>query len=309
MFPAIEPYAVGHLLREDGQTVYWEASGNPQGKPAVYLHGGPGGGMQTRYRRHFDPERFLIVGFEQRGCGRSLPLACDGDLAAHTTAAMLADMEALREHLGIAAWLVYGASWGTTLGLSYAQAHPERVTELILAAVTTTSRAEVRWITEGMRQVFPEAWEAFAAASGRREGQALIDAYYERITGPDREAAAQAWCAWEDVHVSLPPGHQPFPGFADPRFRLNFATLVIHYWKHAGFNLDGALLAGMERLAHVPGTLIHGRWDVSSPLLTAWELHRAWPGSTLEVIEGEGHGGPKMVEAVNRAIAHARLAP
>jgi proline iminopeptidase len=192
------------------------------------------------------------------------------------------------------------------LALAYAQAHPERVSELVLAAVTTTSHAEVEWLTEGMRRVFPEAWDRFAAASGRQPGQRLIDAYFERITSPDpqvREAAARAWCDWEDTHVSLPPGHQPSPAYEDPTFRLNFATLVIHYWKHAAFIPANGLLAEMPRIAHLPGVLIHGRWDVSSPLQTAWELHKAWPGSTFVVVEHEGHGGAAMVDEVNRAIA------
>jgi proline iminopeptidase len=308
VFSPIEPFASGHLAVGPSQTLYWETSGNPHGKPAVYLHGGPGGGIQSRYRQHWDPDAFLIIGFEQRGCGRSLPLAIapGADLAAHTTPTLIADMERLREHLGVAAWLVFGVSWGTTLALAYAQAHPERVSELVLAAVTTTTAAEVAWLTEEMRRVFPEAWERFDAASGRRPGQRLIDAYFERITSADadiREAAARAWCEWEDVHMSLPPSHQPYPAFEDPTFRLNFATLVIHYWKHGAFIAGDGLLAGMARIAHIPGVLIHGRWDVSSPMQTAWELHKAWPGSEFVPVEREGHGGPSMVDAVNRAIA------
>lgn len=310
MFPPIEPFKTGHLSVDDRQSIYWEASGNPHGKPAVYLHGGPGGTIKGGYRRHFDPATFLIVSFEQRGTGRSLPLAIDADLTRNTTPTLIADMEALREHLGIASWLVYGASWGTTLGLAYAQSHPDRVTELILAAVTTCTREEVTWITEDMRRVFPEAWERFAAAAAPAPGQRLIDAYYARITSPDpqvRAAAAQAWCDWEDTHISLVPTHQPSPAYEDPTFRLNFATLVIHYWKHAAFIEGDGLLAGMHRLGHIPGVLIHGRWDVSSPLSTAWELHKAWPGSTFVVVENEGHGGAAMVEEVNRAVARFTL--
>lgn len=308
MFPAIEPFAHGHLPVADGQDLYWETSGNPAGRPAVYLHGGPGGGIQGGYRRHFDPARFLIVGLEQRGCGRSRPLvgAPGGDLAHQTTPALIADLEALRAHLGVEAWLLYGASWGTTLALAYAQAHPAAVTGLVLGAVTTTSAAEVDWITERLRRVFPREWDAFAGACGARPGQRLIDAYADRLADPDpavRDAAAAAWCAWEDVHVSLAPGHAPDARFAEPAFRWRFATLVTHYWRHAGFAEGEGLLARMGRLAHLPGVLIHGRLDVSSPLETAWDLHRAWPGSELVVLPDEGHGGPAMAAAVTRAVA------
>lgn len=311
-FPPIEPFATGHLRVEGDQTLYWEASGNPEGKPALYVHGGPGGGIMTGYRRHFDPDTHLIVSFEQRGCGRSRPLAGEPghDLAANTTQSLIGDIEALRRHLGVARWLVYGVSWGTTLALAYAQAFPERVSELVLACVTTTSHGEVAWITEGVGRLFPQEWARFAEAAAPGAGQSLIQAYYARILSPDpqvRADAARAWCAWEDVHVSLAPGHQPYARFEDPGFRLLFATLVIHYWAHAGFIDAPGLLGRVDRVAHIPAVLIHGRYDVSSPLETAWRLHRAWPKSELVVIETEGHGGEKMMQEVTRAIA--RFAP
>jgi proline iminopeptidase len=312
MFPPIEPFADGYLPVSDGNEIYWETSGNPDGKPALHLHGGPGSGMMTGYRRRFDPDRFFIAGFEQRGCGRSRPLVTDpgADLATNTTPALIADIEALRVHLGVERWLVTGLSWGTTLALAYAQAHPERVSELILFAVTTTSAWEVEWITEAMGRLFPREWEPFEAAAQRRPGQRLIDAYHDRITHPDptvREDAARAWCVWEDTHVSLAPGYAHNPRYDDPQFRQVFATLVIHYWKHAGFAGEGGLLAGMDRVARLPGVLIHGRLDVSSPLETAWRLHKAWPGSELVVVGDEGHGGEAMLDALVRAIA--RFAP
>ncbi len=308
MFPLIEPFAGGHLSVADGNEMYWEASGNPAGKPALHLHGGPGGGIKTGYRRRFDPDRFLIISFEQRGCGRSRPLitAPAADLSTNTTAALVADIEALREHLHVDKWLVTGISWGTTLALAYAQSHPERVSELILAAVTTTTAAEVEWITEAMGRVFPREWDRYEAAAHRKPGQRLIDAYHERITSPDpavRDQAARAWCAWEDTHVSLDPKYAPNPRYDDPEFRRVFATLVIHYWKHAGFPDADGLLAGMGKIAYLPGVLIHGRLDVSSPLETAWRLHRAWPASELIVIEHEGHGGDTMINALVQAIA------
>jgi proline iminopeptidase len=312
VFPPIEPLATGHLPVGDGNEIYWEASGIPNGKPALYLHGGPGSGISAGYRRRFDPNQYFIVSFEQRGCGRSRPLVTDAtaNLGTNTTPALIADIEALRGHLGIERWLVHGASWGTTLALAYAQAHPQRVSELVLFAVTTTSAAEVEWITESVGRVFPREWEQFEAASGRRPGQRLIDAYYERITDPGptvRDQAARAWCAWEDTHVSLDPAYVHNPRYDDPQFRRVFATLVIHYWKHAGFAGEGGLLAGMDRIAHIPGVLIHGRLDVSGPLVTAWELHKEWPASELVVIDDEGHGGEAMIEEVCRAIA--RFAP
>jgi proline iminopeptidase len=274
----------------------------------LYLHGGPGGGLGQGYRRWFDAETTQIVSFEQRGCGRSRPLVTDAldAIATNTTSALLADIEALRGHLGISRWLVVGVSWGTTLALAYAQAHPERVTALALAAVTTTSAAEVTWLTEDMARVFPREHEAFREAAAARPGERLVDAYYRQLTAPEpavRDAAAKAWCAWEDTHVSLDPLHQPEPRFRDPVFRAVFATLVVHYWRNAGFVGAPGLLAEMDKLVDVPGVLLHGRLDVSSPLQTAYRLHRAWPGSELVVLPHEGHGGPVMMAALTDAIA------
>lgn len=307
VFPPIEPFESGYLAVGDGHQIYWEASGRPDGIPALYLHGGPGSGLTPGYRRLFDPDVFQIVSFDQRGCGRSHPLVTEegADLSTNTTAHLVADIEALRAHRGVDRWLVTGASWGTTLALAHAQAHPARVTELILFAVTTTTAAEVQWITEAMGNVFPREWDQFASAVERRPGQRLIDAYYDAITDPDpqvRERTAAAWCAWEDVHVSLAPDHRPSPRFEDPQFRQVFATLVIHYWKHAAFTGNRDLHDGVHRLEGFPGVLIHGRLDVSSPLRTAWRLHRAWPGSRL-VVADDGHGGEDMAAAVRAAIA------
>jgi proline iminopeptidase len=313
MFPPIEPFASGLLPVSNGNEIFWEASGNPHGIPALTLHGGPGSGLGAGYRRRFDPERFLIIGLDQRGCGRSRPLVIDPAapaLATNTTQAIIADIEALRAYLGVEQWLVTGLSWGSTLTIAYAQAHPERVSAIVLLAVTSTSPQEVEWITETIGAVFPEEWEQFEAASRRAPGQRVIDGYYALLTDPDPAVRAQAaydWCVWEDVHVSLMPGATPSLRYEDPEFRQIFATLVTHYWSHSGFAGDGGLLAGMDRIAHIPAALIHGQMDVSGPLITAWNLHKAWPASELIVVKEEGHGGDEMIDLMVDAIA--RYAP
>lgn len=307
MFPPIEPFATGHLLVSDGNEIYWETSGNPHGKPALYLHGGPGAGIMGGYRRHFDPKKYLIISFEQRGCGRSRPLATapSSELATNTTQHLIADIEKLRIHLKVEKWLLLGISWGTTLALAYAQAHPDKVSEIVLAAVTTTTKFEVEWVTEQMRRVFPREWDQFVTAVQPEPGQRIIDAYYQKITHPDqivRENAARAWCTWEDVHVSLAPDSKPSPRYNDPEYRLLFATLVIHYWKHAGFLNESDILSNMDRISKIPGVLIHGRLDISSPLEIAWDLHKAWHDSRFVVVDDDGHGGETMVDEINKAI-------
>ena len=293
----------------DHTQIYWELSGNPIGKPALFLHGGPGSGLGAGgYRRGFDPERYLIVGIDQRGCGRSLPLAVDSldQLASNTTQAIIGDIEAVRKHLNVDRWLVAGISWGTTLALAYALTYPDRVTELVLAAVTTTSRAEVDWITETVGRLFPEAWARFDAQSGRGPGERVVEAYARRLAHgdkDDRDRAAQQWDDWEAVHISLDPNSRPGPLHADPTRRLVFATLVTHYWAHDGFLPSGgtSILERVEELAGIPAVLIHGRRDVSGPAVTPWALNQAWPASELVIIESEGHGGPLTVEAMCRA--------
>jgi len=301
-YPEIEPHAEGMLPVGDGNVVHWEVSGNPDGRPAVVLHGGPGSGLAPGRRRWFDPSAYRIVQFDQRNCGRSTPRADDPavDLSTNTTAALVDDVEALRRHLGVDRWLVSGTSWGTTLGLAYAEAHPGRVTEVVLAAVGTTGRREVDWITRQMGRIFPEEWARFrdGVPEADRDGD-LSAAYARLLTSPDpavRERAARDWCAWEDTHVSLGPGWSPDPRYDDPEFRTVFARLVTHYWSHAAFLPDGALLDSAGRLAGVPAVLIHGRRDVSGPLDVAWELARRWPAADLVVVD-DGHGGTRMTEA------------
>jgi proline iminopeptidase len=307
-FPAIEPYESGLLDVGGGQQVYWECCGNPAGKPALYLHGGPGSGSTPGQRRFFDPDAYRVVLFDQRGSGRSRPLASepDTDLSTNTTAHLIADTEALRQLHGVDRWTVLGISWGTTLGLAYAQTHPQRVNTLVLALVTTTSRREVEWITHGVGRIFPQEWDRFAAAvPDTLRHLPLVDAYATLLFDADpavREHAAREWCAWEDAHVSLTPGHQPNPRYDDPEFRLRFARLVTHYWRHAAFLENDQLLRDAPLLDGIPGVLIHGRYDVSSPLETAWRLSQRWSTSRLQILDDAGHGGGDTFLA---AVVHA----
>jgi proline iminopeptidase len=300
--------AKGLLDVGDGQQMWWEEWGTPDGTPALHLHGGPGSGVWlSGYRHRFDLATTRVVGLEQRGCGRSTPHASEPavSLAQQTTQHLVADIERLRQHLAVEAWLVNGISWGSTLALAYAQAHPDRVLGVLLYAVTTTSRREVDWITEGVGAVFPEAWDrlaghAEAAGIGYRRGHGrLVQAYATLMESPDpaiREAASQEWALWEDTHVSIGAGgFERDARWDDASARLAFVRLTTHYWSHDGF-CDPPLSERMDRLNGIPATLIHGRRDISSPLVTAWQLHRRWPGSRLVVDEGGGHGGSSMVE-------------
>jgi proline iminopeptidase len=309
MYPPIEPYAHGLLDVGDGQHVYWETCGNPAGRPALVVHGGPGSGATPGWRRLFDPTAYRIVLFDQRGCGRSTPSAADPtvDLSTNTTAHLLADMELLRAHLGIDRWLLHGASWGSSLALAYAQRHPQRVTALMLFSVVGNTAREFDWLTRDMGRVFPAEWDRFRAGVPEADRDGDLSAAYARLLDdPDprvRERAARDWCDWEDVHVSLAGGHRPSPRFADPVFRYGFARLVTHYFAHKGFLPDGQLLRDAGKLAGIPGVLIQGRLDVSSPPDIAWQLTRAWPDARLEIVASGGHGtGHGMTEAVVAAL-------
>jgi proline iminopeptidase len=308
-FPPIEPFGSGVLDVGDGHLVHWECCGNPEGEPALLVHGGPGSGASSGQRRLFDPRRYRAVIFDQRGCGRSRPLASDAgaDLRANTTQHLVRDVEALRRLLRIERWsVILGLSWGTTLALAYAHAHPDRVAKLVLALVTTTSRREVEWITEGVGRIFPREWARFASAVPERLRHLhLVDAYAEWLAHPDpaeHDAAAKEWCAWEDAHVSLTPGHRPSPLFVDRTFRLGFARLVTHYWRHHAFLEEDQLVRDAAKLDGIPGTLIHGRFDVSSPLETPMRLAERWRGSVLHVLDDAGHGGASVVPAIQRAL-------
>ncbi|MEJ3749883.1 prolyl aminopeptidase [Actinomycetes bacterium KLBMP 9797] len=291
-----EPYDHGWLDVGDGHRVYWETCGNPDGKPAVVVHGGPGSGAGPSWRRFFDPDRYRVVLFDQRGCGRSTPSAGapDADLSTNTTHHLIADMERLRAHLGIERWLLLGASWGTVLGLAYAQRHPDRVSEIVLFSIATRPCKATEWITRDMGRVFPAEWARFRAVVPPAERDGNLAAAYSRLLhDPDpgvRERAAAEWCRWEDTHVATAPGHQPSPRYQDPEFSMVLARLVTHYWGHDCWLGDDELLAGAGKLAGIPGVLIHGRLDISSPLDDPWHLAQAWPDSELIVIGDAGHG-------------------
>lgn len=284
-----------------------------QRSPVVYLHGGPGSGCAPQSRRYFDPAIYKIILTDQRGCGRSRPQVEEmSDLKVNTTAHLIQDLERLREHLKIDRWTVLGVSWGTTLGLAYAQAFPHRVASIIFACVTTTSRREVQWLTRDMGRIFPEQWERFASVSsydGNR-GTELADIYAALVFSPDaavRERAAREWCAWEDTHVSLAPGYIQSRRFEDSAFRLLFTRLVTHYWRHAAFLGEDQLIGNVSLLNNIPGALLHGRYDISSPLETAWRLHKAWRGSVLHIIDDAGHGGGAMSERVTAVMSRIAL--
>ncbi|CAM5451242.1 proline iminopeptidase [Streptomyces tanashiensis] len=305
MHPITAPYDQGLLDVGDGNRIHWEVSGNPEGRPALVVHGGPGSGSSPRARRWFDPEAYRIVLFDQRGCGRSTPHASDpaADMAVNTTAHLVADMERLREHLGIEQWLLYGGSWGSTLILAYAEAHPERVSEIVIAAVTTTRRSETAWLYEGVGRFFPEAHERFRA--GADHAADLVGAYAARMNHPDRavrEKAAADWCAWEDAVLSMEGMGTPYTDRVDDT-RLGFVRICAHYFAHGAFLEEGALIRDAHRLAGIPGVLIHGRLDMGGPLTTAWELARAWPDAELHVVEKAGHlGGEETGRLVLTAL-------
>jgi proline iminopeptidase len=300
LYPAIEPNACGQLDVGDGQRMYWEECGDPAGKPALFLHGGPGSGCTAEQRRFFDPAAYRIVLLDQRGCGRSTPSAGDlrTDLAVNTTWHLVADIERLREHLGVERWLLLGVSWGSTLALAYAEAHPQRVSALVLAGVTLTRRADIDWLYRGVAPLYPAEYERFLAGAGGAVADP-VEAYHRLLHDPDphvRARAADDWSAWELALMSTEPD-PPWPeAWRDPAYRYARARLVTHYFRHAAWLEDDALLRGAGALAGIPGTLVHGRLDLGSPLLAAWELARAWPDGELVVVERAGHSASALAE-------------
>lgn len=309
-FPPVEANRTGRLAVGDGHELYWEESGNPNGKPVVFVHGGPGGGTEPKQRRFWDASKYRIVLFDQRGCGQSTPFA---SLEHNTTWHLVADMEKLREHLGIERWQVFGGSWGSTLALAYAQTHPSRVTELVLRGIFLLRKWEIDWFyQDGTSHLFPDAWEQYLAPIAPDERHDLVRAYYRRLTSVDprvRAEAARAWSQWEGRTSYLLPNEAYLSKTGDDAFADAFARIECHYFMHGGW-LEGekALLAkaNVDVMRHLPGTIVQGRYDVVCPMESAWALHRAWPEADLRIVEDAGHAAfepgilHELVEATDR---------
>lgn len=305
LYPEIEPHASGLLRVDDVHEIYWEVSGNPNGKPVVFLHGGPGGGTEPKHRRFFDPKRYRIVLLDQRGCGRSRPHA---SLVDNTTWHLVDDIEALREHLGIERWQVFGGSWGSTLALAYAQKHPQRVTELVLRGIFTFAQDEMDWFyRNGTRMLFPDAYDDFLAAIPPEEHDDIINAYHRRLTSDDpkvRAAAARAWSLWECRVARLLPDPDLVRHCDDPSFTLAFARIECHYFVNDGFLAsETQLIDGIDAMRDIPGVIVHGRYDVICPPRNAWRLHRAWPESKLVFVDDAGHSASEP--GILRALVEA----
>ncbi|NEQ05403.1 MAG: prolyl aminopeptidase [Moorea sp. SIO4E2] len=291
LYPPIEPYNQQTLTVSNLHTIYFEESGNPQGQPVVVLHGGPGGGSQPVYRQYFDPKKWRIVMFDQRGCGRSIPHA---ELEENTTWDLVRDIEKLRVKLGIQQWVVFGGSWGSTLSLAYSQTHPERCLGLILRGIFMLRQKEIRWFyQEGASYIFPDAWEEYIKPIPEAERHDLISAYYRRLTSPDpqtRNSAARAWSIWEASTSKLFQDPSLIQKFGEGEFADAFARIECHYFVNKGFfEPEDQLLRNVDRIKSIPGVIVQGRYDVVCPMVSAWELHQVWPEAELIVVPDAGH--------------------
>ncbi|WP_373046811.1 prolyl aminopeptidase [Vulgatibacter sp.] len=291
LYPPVEPFNTGRLRVSDVHEIYFEESGNPQGKPVVFVHGGPGGGTDPKVRRFFDPSAYRIVLFDQRGCGKSTPHA---SLEANTTWDLVADMERIREHLGIEKWQVFGGSWGSTLALAYAETHPARVSELVLRGTFLLRKQEIDWFYQrGASAIFPDAWEGYVAPIPEAERGDLLHAYHRRLTAEDpavRQEAAKAWSVWEGSTSRLLPDPELIAKTGGDEFAIAFARIECHYFVNKGFfETEDQLLRGVERIRQVPAVIVQGRYDVVCPMETAWALHKAWPEADLRVVPDAGH--------------------
>jgi len=308
LYPEIEPFDSGFLKVSALHNLYYEQSGNPDGKPVVFLHGGPGGGTNPSCRRFFDPAIYRIVLFDQRGCGKSTPHA---ELIDNTTWDLVADIERLREHLQIDGWQVFGGSWGSTLALAYAQTHPDKVTELVLRGIFTLRRSELEWFyQQGCDMLYPDAWETYLAAIPEVERGDLMSAYHRRLTSDDpktRTDAARAWSVWEGATSFLHQNEAHISSSGEDEFALAFARIECHYFVNGGFfERDGQLLHNVERIRKIPAVIVQGRYDVVCPLRTAWDLHRAWPEADMRIVQDAGHSAfepgimHQLIEATDR---------
>ncbi|MEM7794183.1 MAG: prolyl aminopeptidase, partial [Cyanobacteria bacterium P01_C01_bin.118] len=307
-YPPIEPYRQGRLSVSELHTLYFEEAGNPEGKPVVFLHGGPGGGMVPFYRQFFDPQLWRIVLFDQRGCGQSTPHA---ELMGNTTWDLVDDIERLRSNLNIDQWTVFGGSWGSTLALAYAQTHPQRCAGLILRGIFMLRPKEIRWFyQEGASYIFPDAWEQYLAPIPEAERHDLVRAYYQRLTSADpaiRQQAARAWAIWEASTSYLLQNPKTIERFSHDQFADAFARIECHYFTHGGFfDPPDQLLKNIATIRHIPAVIVQGRYDVVCPMTSAWELHRAWPEAELVIVPDAGHSATEsgilsaLVEATDR---------
>ncbi|PWC07735.1 prolyl aminopeptidase [Mycetocola zhujimingii] len=312
MYPEIEPYDTGHLDVGDGQLIYWETSGNPDGKPVVFLHGGPGGGTTPSQRRVFDPDKYRIVLFDQRGCGKSTPHASapEADLETNTTWHLVADIEKLREHLGVDTWQVFGGSWGSSLALAYAQTHTDRVSELVLRGIFTLRQVELDWFYEGgASAVFPDLWQGFLEPVPVDQRRNLIRAYSTLLNDPDpavHEPAAVAWSRWESSTITLLPNEANIARFTEPAYAVAFARIENHYFMKGGWWEEGQLIRDAPKLAGIPTVIVQGRYDMCTPPMTAWALAEAMPHAELKMIPDAGHAFDEpgilnaLIEATDR---------
>lgn len=301
-YPAIEPYNTGMLPVSKIHTIYFEESGNPKGKPIIFVHGGPGGGTEPKHRQFFNPELYRIILFDQRGCGKSTPFA---SLVENTTWDLVADIERIREHLKIGRWHVFGGSWGSTLSLAYAQVHPSQVSALILRGIFLLRKKEIDWFyQDGANRIFPDAWQAYEAAIPNNERHDYLSAYHKRLTSTDdlvRMDACRAWSVWEGSVSKLIPDADFIDHFSQPEFALAFSRIECHYFVNKGFmETDGQLLRDIPKIKHIPATIIQGRYDIVCPMDSAWALHRAWPEAEFQIVWDSGHaaGEPSLCRAL-----------
>ncbi|MBX3022994.1 MAG: prolyl aminopeptidase [Bdellovibrionales bacterium] len=307
-YPDIQPYRTGRLRVSDRHEIYFEEVGNPKGSPVLFVHGGPGGGVEPSHRRYFDPAHYRVILFDQRGCGQSTPYA---DLAENTTWDLVSDIEKLREHLGVEGWIVFGGSWGSTLSLLYAETHPSRVKGLVLRGIFLCRKQEIHWFyQDGASHIFPDVWEHYKNAIPADERHDFVTAYYKRLTSANRDerlAAARAWSMWEGATSKLIPDARMVESFGTDGFAEAFARIECHYFIHGiWMRNDNQILEDVHRIRHIPCEIIHGRYDVVCPVENAWDLHKAWPESALHIVADAGHSAKepgtlrKLVEATER---------